>query len=260
MVVQNKEKQEKKKTFARFILVLAVCFVLGIAAGVLTVRLQEMEPDLDAMLRRMGRIMAYGVPVLLFVLNAVTGLSCLHIIKKAKKSVALWDGEEEENIKKTEDSLGTGLFLSNIMYICNCFLYAAGMHLGLEMDLLKMHQRCIFLAVLLLFLAGMVLLVAVQKSIVDITKKINPEKRGDVFDLHFRRQWEESCDEAQKLHIYKAGYAAFKATQTTCLFLWVACVCADMAFHVGLLPVLMVSILWLVSTASYMIMGARLEK
>lgn len=204
--------------------------------------------------------MAYGVPALMLCMHVATGLICWWILRKGKKSIAAWNGEEEESIKRTENALGIGIFLSNIMQILNSFLYAAGLHLGDSADLPESHRKWILLAVLLLFAAGLFLMMVVQKKIVDAVKLINPEKRGNILDVHFQKKWEESCDEAQQLYIYKASYASFRAVQFTCILLWVICVCADLAFQTGLFPVLLVSILWMVSTVTYMIATVKLEK
>ena len=38
----------------------------------------------------------------------------------------------------------------------------------------------------------------IAKLVVDLEKKLNPEKKGSVFEMQFQKTWLESCDEAQK--------------------------------------------------------------
>ena len=37
-----------------------------------------------------------------------------------------------------------------------------------------------------------------------------PEKKGNVFDVKFQKDWYESCDELEKLQIGNACYKTFK--------------------------------------------------
>ena len=39
-------------------------------------------------------------------------------------------------------------------------------------------------------------------------------------ETNFSRKWEESCDEAQKMIIYEAGYRAYRAGAKACTFVW----------------------------------------
>ena len=50
-----------------------------------------------------------------------------------------------------------------------------------------------------------------SRFIVELEKKLNPEKKGDVIETNFSKKWEDSCDEAQKMIIYEAGYRAYRA-------------------------------------------------
>ena len=55
-----------------------------------------------------------------------------------------------------------------------------------------------FLPDLILFLASVAVLVVLQQKIVDLERRINPEKRGSVYDMKFQKTWMDSCDEAER--------------------------------------------------------------
>lgn len=62
----------------------------------------------------------------------------------------------------------------------------------------------------LLLIGHIIWIWAVQARIISATKKLFPEKRGDLFDFKFQRDWYESCDEAERQQIAQCSYQAFK--------------------------------------------------
>ena len=91
-------------------------------------------------------------------------------------------------------------------------------------------------------------------------KEMNPSKKGSVYNVKFRDKWEESCDELEKVIIYKSAYKAYKTTALTCIVLWVVTATLSIAFKTGPLPSIAVSIIWLVQTVSYCREAMKLER
>jgi hypothetical protein len=91
-------------------------------------------------------------------------------------------------------------------------------------------------------------------------KKFNPEKKGSAFDMNFQKQWEDSCDEGQKLVLYKSGYTAYKYVNYTCLILLVLGMVSMISFKTGILPILFVSAIYLVTTIAFTVTSMKLEK
>jgi hypothetical protein len=102
--------------------------------------------------------------------------------------------------------------------------------------------------------------ILIPKLTLDIEKKLNPEKQGNILDLEFQKVWLDSCDEAQKLMVYKAGYTAYQSTNIACLILTLAAFICSVIFQTDMLALIFVCIIWFVTNMSYMIRAARLEK
>ena len=106
----------------------------------------------------------------------------------------------------------------------------------------------------------MIVMAIGQQKIVDLTKKLYPEKRGSVYDVKFEKKWFESCDEAERTAIGQAAYHAYKATNMTCLLLWMVLVIGNMLFDFGLMPIAVVTLIWLISTVSYCLHAMKYGK
>ena len=99
-----------------------------------------------------------------------------------------------------------------------------------------------------------------QNRLVNLVKEINPEKKGSVYDTKFKKVWLNSCDEAEQQMIYKAAYKSFTVSQTMYPFLWLVCVFGIFWWDFNLIPLLMVSIIWMVQIVIYSVESMRLSK
>ena len=113
----------------------------------------------------------------------------------------------------------------------------------------------------LAFIVSIFLLVFAQQKIVDLTRKMNPEKQGSIYDTKFRKKWFESCDEAEQKQIGQAAYKAYNVVSTACPILWAALLMLSYAFHFELLmPTFVVCFIWLLLQVSYCLECIRLGK
>ena len=100
----------------------------------------------------------------------------------------------------------------------------------------------------------------VQNKILKLEKELNPEKKGNIFDFSFYKEWLGSCDEAEKTVAYKSGFRAYTTAQYVCLGLWLFCTIGQFAFDTGILSVVCVTIIWLTLVCTYLFEHLRLEK
>ena len=101
------------------------------------------------------------------------------------------------------------------------------------------------------FVAGLIILTIEQQKLVNLTKEINPEKKGSIYDVKFQKKWEASCDEAELFAIYKSAYRSYCITQRLCIILWLFCIIGGFVWGFGAVPVLLVSIIWGTMITSY---------
>ena len=96
-----------------------------------------------------------------------------YLYAAAKRRFAAWDGEDEDAMDAAEQQLSWALLLTGLVIILDFFFFAASI----------IYDR--FLPDLILFLASVAVLVVLQQKIVDLERRINPEKRGSVYDMKF---------------------------------------------------------------------------
>ena len=85
---------------------------------------------------------------------------------------------------------------------------------------------------------------ALQQKVVDLERRLNPEKRGSVYDMKFQKTWMDSCDEAERAQIGQACYRAYMVGTKVCTFLWVALLILNFVFDFGMLPIAAVLVVW----------------
>ena len=94
------------------------------------------------------------------------------------------------------------------------------------------------------FILGLVVVIVMQQKIVDLTKKINPEKKGSVYDMKFAKKWMESCDENEQRQIGQAAYKAYQSVVYMSVFIMVILYISSTFLDFGILPFLIVTIIW----------------
>lgn len=108
-------------------------------------------------------------------------------------------------------------------------------------------------------LVSVALVVLVQQKIVDLVRRMNPEKQVSVYDSKFQKKWYDTCDEAERSQIGQAPYQAFQAAnQAACIALWLVLLLLSYVLPIGLLPMAAVLLIWAVLQVSYILACIRL--
>lgn len=248
-----KTKSENRRALPKFILLMVVCALLGGVIGMLIVSAEgDWTADFTGTLHR---ALALSAPWLLVATDMFGALGVYLPYRKAKRTWnAMTDPEDEDTLEQVDHTLERALLVNNVCSIFSYFLLAAAL-CGME----ELNPGLAILA-LAAFVFAMVSMMIGQQKIVDFTKKLYPEKRGSVYDTKFAKTWYESCDEAERTQICQAAFTSYKATTLTCVLLWMVLVLSSMLFDTGLLPIAMVSLIWLVSTLSYSLKAMQLGK
>lgn len=242
--VRVENKKEDKKFFGKFLIILACSFVVGIAAGIGMAFMKQ--EDLASVISDLVYNFAVTIaPYVSVVYVLIMGTVLLFSYSSAKKRIAAWDGEDEDEYQKIDNSLGNVLYALNIGLVVTYFFFAIGFE-----DIAGrsgLADACYILG----FIAALALIIFGQNLIVNLTKEMNPEKKGSVYDTKFLDKWEDSCDEAEKILIYKSAYKTYTMMSHMFIGLWVFCVFGSHVFGWGPMPVTMVSILWLCQVCFY---------
>ena len=244
-------KQENKKALPRFILVVALSLVLGGALGVALVSLSLEE--FDSALAGLGLFFTNHVAAwLIAALPVVEFAVCLPIYFSAKKQLSAWDGEDETAGGEVEAKLSVCIWITGLCTVLAFFLLSA-LFAGFvgNAGTPQMMPASMFFGGVAGFLVNLFAPMVLQQKLVDLTKRLNPEKRGSVYDAKFQKKWYESCDEAERLIIGQCAFKAYRAMCAACMALWVVFALGGMFFDWGFLPAMAVCIVWGVGQSAY---------
>lgn len=236
------EKTEKKpfgKTLLLFVGFLAVCLAAGFLTGFGMAEAVNRGFDPLAWVRAVepfvGQI-AFGLYILTFAVQLIWGFGALQAGKRLFRS---WNGEEEEGVRKAESAADRCVEVTNVCMVVELFLFAlytAGMRttpVGVDVGMF------------VLFFGSFGILIWQQRSAVELCKKINPEKRGEMLDFHFQKEWNDSLDEAEREMMGKAAVKAMRAVGTVCMILWVLSIIGILFLDLSVVPALFVTVIWL---------------
>ena len=257
----NKAKRQKKekseiRLIIIFLLMLAVSGVGGYFFGRIGARYEE---DMKAILQIVANGTLTALPIFYVVINTIVIGASLIVYIIAKKEANHWDGETEEVIDEIEKKLNYSIIPINILMIADVFFYGAMIYIVMYTDLGNSKGDELFAFATGVFLATYALMVILNKLIVDLVKKLNPEKKGSIFDVNFVKEWEASCDEAERLTMYKAAYKAYHVVNITCGVMWGVAFAGMLLFQAGLLPMFCVTTIWVTLIATYSIVCAQME-
>ena len=247
-----KQRSENRKALPKFILIILGALVLGFLIGLgLVFADGDWTTNLSA---AVANTLAAAAPWLLYGTALVSALAMFLFYRKAKRLYKTWQEEDEGTLQKMARLLSIGIQINGIAIILSYFFVA------IPMCNIAHFENGVFFLCLGGFVLQLVVMVVGQQKLVDFSKKLYPEKRGSIYDPKFQKVWFESCDEAERAIIGQACYTAYKATNTACLLLWLALVLLNMWFDFGLLPIAVVTVIWLVSAISYFTKSFQLER
>lgn len=256
-------RKSNKAIFITFIAVLLILYAAGYFVGRMvarvegTVSFEQVTQTVKAFLIHALPIVFLVVSVLAIVILTIAFLSCNAMYKKLQN-----DRDNDDLWDLLEDRLNVPVILSNAFSIIDTCLFCCILYASLVTGYGKNggYQTVILIAGFLLFVIAAILEIVIPKLILDIEKKLNPEKQGNVLDLNFQKVWMNSCDEAEKLIVYKAGYKAFLNTNITCIILCMVAFVVTLLFKMDVLALVFVCIIWFANNLSYMLRAAKLEK
>ena len=254
---QEENKKEDKKALKKFLFTLLLSLVVGFIVGFFSGFLRDIWTiKASESIKNVGRIFAiyggYIVTVIFLIISIV-------LYRKTRKQFLAWDGEDEEIYNQMDVRLSYVAWFSQLIMIFGYFFIGTGAYvqLGNKEAVKEMLETNLIgwlftlLSVIGSMLFSLVVSMVLQQKAVNFTKELNPEKQGSVYDVNFGKKWIGSFDEAERFITYKASYSAMKATSSACIILWLFCLVGMISFDFGVLPLVMVVVIWLVQTSAY---------
>ncbi len=208
-----KKETGKSGVTLRFVVMMVLCAALGGAGGALVAslghRLPELAGELNQALASLG---------LWWFLPGFAVLAAGTVYYLRGKALLPQAEADDAAFQEADRRLCLALILSNAGMV---WVFVA---IGISIQALWANQQAMWLgsqllqvgslaeAVLLvvLLVAQLVWIMALQALTIGATKAIHPEKRGSVFDTKFQRDWYQSCDEAERQQIGQCSYFTFR--------------------------------------------------
>lgn len=110
-----------------------------------------------------------------------------------------------------------------------------------------------------LLIAEICWVTALQSACVTVTKQINPEKNGNIFDMKFHKKWYNSCDEAERAQIGECSYFSFRIMTMVYPVAIVLLIFAGTVSSINATLLLGLSVLWGIQHLSYQIRSFQIS-
>ena len=246
----NNIKADNRKALPKFFLIILASALLGGVLGFASAFaadaniVERAGNFLSALLRV---IAPWGIPVTSLVF---LGLA-LHLYRKGKALCDTWDGEDEDTADAAEEHLSWVLFWTNLQMLLDFFF--------LSLCSLYVQNLWALGTVVFFFLSAGIIMVFQQK-VVDLTRRLNPEKQGSVYDTNFKKKWIESCDENEQRQMGQAAMKSYSVLNVACPVIWCILLISGTFFETGILPSVVVLLLWGINSTTYLLEAIRLGK
>ena len=241
------KSKSNRRIYLKFALIIAASLIVGLILGIgISWGRDALAPTLAPTLQKLGAGLAYALPAIGWAGHILALAAALILFFRCKARAKGWDGEDEAYIDAVEQQLNAPITIANVGMVLN-FLYFT---LLCAADPL-IDSPLPFPIGLAAFVFGLISCLVISALTVNEEKRLNPEKQGNVLDTKFQKQWISSCDEGERMAIYKAGFAAYKAAATTCMILWLLTMLGQLAGLMDAWPGICVAALWLVLVVSY---------
>ena len=259
--MKDTDKKVNKKSNLKIYIIFAVMILASLLGGFLAGRLAAVNKDtLDGInWDHIWWITADTLPIVYGVLMLATFVVSFVMYGKIKRMIRGWDGENEDVIVDIESRITTASYLPCVIVFVGLVLFPVCIY---AVDRTYSDGRGTFLTVLseLIFLISMALYCVVEKLVIDEEKKLNPEKKGNIFDINFRRDWEKSSDEAELIAIAKSSKKGFMAGIKGGFVMWMLMFVSMFAFDTGVMPIVAVGLVLIVMYVAYCREFVRLQK
>lgn len=236
-----------KKIFFKFIIICVASLIAGAAMGFLSsmydVSLNTAVTFIfDFLVKNSVWLICFNF---IFVVLGIFS----YVQSKALVKKALAD-QEEESFEKADEKLQSCLNYTNLITIFSFTAFGL-MASGFSTQTFG-EDKMLYTAIgLSAFIVILVIATWLQVSAINQTKLIYPEKNGNALDTKFRKQWFDSCDEAEKALIGAAAYKSYITMTYSFIAYFLAVLVLSMTVPVGPLPILIVGSLWLIQSVSY---------
>lgn len=250
--MKSNPKNDNRKALPKYLLIMLLSGLIGGVLGTLTFLAGTVglaDRALGALDSLMRLAACWGLPVT----SLLTLTAAAVLYRRAKALCAAWDGEDESTVDRAEQKLNWVLLLTALQMALSLFFFSAAVIYVTVFSLWLLVETA-------LFLASVAVIVVLQQKVVDLTRKLNPEKQGSIYDLKFKKKWLASCDEAEQQQIGQAAYQSYRVVNAVCPILWGILIFLSFIMELSLLPSFLVLLIWGLLNLTYIAECIRMKR
>lgn len=259
--MKDTDKKVNKKSNLKIYIIFAVMILASLLGGFLAGRLAAVNKDtLDGInWGHIWWITADTLPIVYGVLMLATFVVSFVMYGKIKRMIRGWDGEDEDVIVDIESRITTASYLPCVIVFVGLVLFPVCIY---AVDRSYSNSKGMPMTIVseVVFVVSMILYCVIEKLVIDEEKKLNPEKKGNIFDINFRRDWEKSSDEAELIAIAKSSKKGFMTGIKAGFVMWILTFMSMFAFDTGVMPIVAVGLVLIVMYVAYCREFVRLQK
>lgn len=183
---------------------------------------------------------------LLLLSSAAICILCTVFVLRMRKACSRCEEEDEveaERIEKMQQRYQSfmGLFIAVEAILSGVVIASLG---GSQGDSFTLAAIGTF------FLSAVWILISWDR-LVKYEKQMNPEKKGNIFSWNFNKEWLQSCDEREKLKLFRAAYYTHLSMQILYLVIFCVLILLSGIVKVGVLPFVILGAVWMFQLLSY---------
>lgn len=240
-----------KKTIIKIALLMLVGAVVGMGVTLGLIALEEgLVFGLDAIVNFFNSYNVFMYPLLLiglFIPSYILYKQGLKVLKACEHA----DEEALDDLsKKSNQKFNLSLTINGVFMVLNFMLMGTTFN-G--------ENKYVFLT-LAVFMLNAILSSVIEILVIRSIQKYDNRIEGDPTSFKFHKDFLNSCDEAEKLTIYRSGYKAFQLIKNVTFVFMLISILMNMVFKTGSYTVFMLSTLLLVENLGYSIYAMREEK
>ncbi len=269
MLNQNKKisvdsPEYNKKVTNKFVLIMILSLVAGmVIGGVLITVWNVFKGDFSALgaflVQKFPYFQAYIMPWLFLTFTIVCTVIGFINIKKAKRMIDSWDGEDDDHIAIADKILSNVTGISNIMMIGSQILFGLTTYQLVNLFSQLEGKGSLFFFNIAIYLIDLILSVYLQNAVVTLVKKYAPEKKGNVMDMKFQDVYYKSLDEAERQIVGDASYQTMTFMSKVFSPMMLCSTILGMFLPIGLLCTFFIGLCWLIMSMYYVHICKKLE-
>lgn len=246
---QAKTPKTSRGVYIKFILIMIASALTG---ALISIFLLGREDGLMQLAQQAGDCLTQAGPWLMAL--GLAPCAAAHGLYLAGQKAAARAGEDDEAFEAANRRLSLSMVFSAVampwVMLTSCLAVPA----------VTLWESAVpALAVVPLMIAELAWSYGLQAAVVRAEQRLAPEKRGNVFDLRFQKDWYASCDEAERQRIGECGYHTYITMTSIYPFALLVALLAVMYGGANVLWAVLLGGLWLTQTLTYLLRAYKLE-